>query len=135
MTDRVKKADRGIPVLQRSQNFTNADAVAGDVLMVADSLGYPASHVVIEASNGPLKVRFNVYQTIYPARPHDELWRSDLPNISSGVLLNTSSGVLTNTDRAFVNIEGGTTYTLSKVLAVSDIQLDTISGNFDIFVA
>lgn len=135
MTDIVKKANRGIPVLQRSQNFTNADAVEGDVLMVHDSLGYPASHVVIEASNGPLKVRFNVYQTLYPNRPYDALLRNDLPNISSGVLLNTSSGVLTNTDRAFVNIEAGTTYTMDRMLAVSDIQLDTISGNFDIFVA
>lgn len=135
MTDIVKKASRSLPPLQRSQNFTNADAVAGDVLMVEDSLGYPASHIVIEASNGPIKIRFNVYQTIYPQRPYDALLRDDLPNISSGVLLNTSSGVLTNTDRAFVNVEGGTTYTLDKMLAVKDIQLDTISGNFDIFVA
>ena len=135
MTDITKKANRGIPVLQRSQNFTNADASQGDILMVHDSLGYPASHVVIEASNGPIKVRFNVYQTLYPNRPLDALLRDDLPNISSGVLLNTSSGVLTNTDRAFINVEAGTTYTLSKVLAVSDIQLDVVSGNFDIFVA
>jgi hypothetical protein len=135
MTDRVKKANRGIPVLQRSQNFTNADASAGDVLMVADSLGYPASHVVIEAQNGAIKVRFNVYQTIYPQRPYDMLLRDDLPNISSGVLLNTASGVTTSTDRAYVNVEGGTTYTLDKMLAVSDIQLDVVSGNFDIFVA
>lgn len=135
MTDIYKKVDRGIPVLQRSQNFTNADAVQGDVLMVHDSLGYPASHVTIEASNGPVKIRFNVYQTIYPRRPLDQLLRDDLPNISSGVLLNTSSGNLTNNTGGVINVEAGTTYTLNRALAVSNIQLDTISGNFDIFVA
>jgi hypothetical protein len=135
MVDRVKKVDRGIPVLQRSQNFTNADANQGDVLMVHDSLGYPASHVIIEASNGPVKVRFNVYQTIYPRRPYDQLLRNDLPNISSGVLLNTSSGNLTNSSIGVVNVETGTTYTMNRLIAVSDIQLDTVSGNFDIFVA
>lgn len=136
MTDITKKVNRAIPVLQRAQNFTNADSnTAGDVLMVADSLGYPASHVVIEASNGPLKVRFNVYQTIYPRRPYDELLRDDLPNISSGVLTNTFSGLVSNNSAGVVNVEGGTTFILDKALAVSDIMLITVSGNYDILVS
>lgn len=138
MTDITKKVDRSIPVLQRTQNFTNADSnTPGDVLMVHDSLGYPASHVTIECSNGPMQVRFNVYQTIYPRRPYDQLLRDDLPNISSGILLNTSSGTnsLTDSSKALVTVEAGTTYTLSKELAVADIMIVTVSGNYDIFVS
>ncbi len=140
MADRTKRVDRNVPVLQRSQNFTNSDASQGDVLKVADSLGYPASHVTIETQGGPLKVVFNVHQTVFKRwSPHDQGFlygTAGFENLTSGIsyMTNTQSGVGVN-PAGSVNIEANTTYTLDKDLAISDIQLVTVSGLFDIFVS
>ncbi len=140
MSDVIKAVNRAVPVLQRSQNFTNADAAQGDVLKVADSLGYPASHVTIEATGGALKVCFNVWQTVfnnYGDQSRGYLYGTDhLPNVTSGhsFMINTQSGVGANPAGA-VTIEAGETYTIDRVLAVSDIQLVIVSGNFDVWVA
>lgn len=140
MADITKKVDRNVPVFQRSQNFTNADAGEGDILKVADSLGYPASHLTIETQGGSVKVLFNVWQTVF------RVWhRSDagfmygtqgFPNTTSGTsyMTNTTSGVGANPPGS-VTVEANTTYTMDKELAVSDIQLVSTSGLFDIFVS
>lgn len=140
MADIVKKVDRNVPVLARSQRFTNADASTGDVLMVADSLGYPASHITIEVTTGPIRVKFNVWQTVF------QKWRSTdqgfmygtegFVNTTSGhrYMTNTASGLGANPQGA-VDIEAGQTFSLDRELAVSDIQIVMASGQWDCFVS
>lgn len=140
MANVTKKVDRNVPVLARSQSFTNADAAQGDVLKVADSLGYPASHVTIETQGGSLKVVFNVWQTTYKKwSRHDQGFMYGTEgfwNLTSGVsyMTNTLSGVGANPPGA-VTVEANTTYSMDRELAVNDIQLVSVSGLFDIFVS
>lgn len=130
MSDITKWVSRGIPSAYRSQNFVNADAVQGDIILVKDSLGRPARNVIIECEKGPTRVRFNVYQKVYQYRPDvDGLMNtSHLYNVASGVSY-------IDTTMAFVDVEAGSIFTIDKTLAVSDIQLVTVSGDFDIFVS
>lgn len=130
MADITKKVDRGIFPTSRTQNFTEADAGAGDVLMVEQSLGHVARHVVIE-TDALLELRLNVYRKAYPRRAPfgDGLTDIDhLPNVAAGVDITDDTGAL-------ISIEGGTTYELDNDVPVRDIQLLAVSGNFDIFVS
>ena len=64
MADVVKLVNRGVPPLERTQTFDQADAGAGDVILVKDSLGKTAKNLVIEAV-GAMTIRLNVYQMVY----------------------------------------------------------------------
>ncbi len=140
MANVTKKVDRNVPVLQRSTNFTHEDAATGDVLKVADSLGYPASHLTIETQGGPLKILFNVWQQVFkrwsPSDAGFMYGTEGFPNLTSGVnyMTNTASGLGAN-PRGAVTVEANTTYTMDRDLAVSDIQIVMSSGQFDIFVS
>ena len=129
MADIIKMVDRGVPTLQRTQNFTNADASAGDILKVQESLGRTAKHVVIEAT-GAMTVRFNVVRTIYPNRTkeeYDSLWPEMYKNLALGRTVEDTTGAL-------VSIGAGESFELDNDLPVKDIKIVTAAGAFDIFV-
>lgn len=130
MADITKKVDRGIFPTSRTQNFTQADAGAGDVLMVESSLGHPARHVMIE-TDADLEFRLNVYYKVYPRHAPfgDGLTDIDhLPNVAAGVDITSDTGAL-------VSLGAGETFELDGDTPVKDIQLVTVSGNFDVFVS
>jgi len=129
MADIIKKVDRGVPTLQRTQNFTNTDASAGDILKVQESLGRTAKHVVIEAT-GAMTVRFNLVRTIYPNRTKEEydcLYPETYKNLALGQTVEDTTGAL-------VSIGAGESFELDNDLPVKDIKIVTAAGAFDIFV-
>lgn len=129
MADIVKKVHRLVPPNERSQSFTQADASAGDVIMVNESLGHPASRLLIEAEDD-MSVRLNVYQYIFPL--HDEfedlyVWGDPGRNLAAGTRVKDNEGVS-------IGIDAGETLELDKDIPVKDIELLTVSGNFTITV-
>jgi hypothetical protein len=131
MANVTKKVDQNIYVTQRTQNFTQANASAGDIIKVYDSLGKPGRIVTIEAV-GAMTVRFNVLRTIYPVRSPDALTLPNVtpeyPNLTAGVEIEDSTGAL-------ITIGAGETFTLDNDIPVYDIKIVSAAGNFDIFVA
>lgn len=129
MGDVVKKVDRIVLPTSRTQNFTQADASQGDILLVKDSLGHAASHVTVEAFS-LLQLRFNVYHKVFPKRKTS----TGLPGTYH--LDNLTSGMdIIDTTGALVTVEAGTTYELDNEFPINDIELVTVSGLFDIFVS
>tara|TARA_Y100000310_G_C20637956_1_gene792272 strand:- start:654 stop:1052 length:399 start_codon:yes stop_codon:yes gene_type:complete len=131
MADKVKKVDRGVPSAERTQSFTQADAGAGDILKIENSLGKPAKHIVIEntAGAGSMTVRFNVIRTIYPNRTkedYDCLYPEIYKNLALGQTVEDTTGAL-------VTIGAGETFELDNDLPVKDIKL-VAATSFDIFV-
>jgi hypothetical protein len=126
----TKKVDRNIPVSLRSQEFLDTDAVEGDVLMVQDSLGKYASQATIRAVGGSLKVRFNVYQTVYPRRQNDSLHAEYALNLASGQEYKVAGGSTGD----FI-VETNTTREVNRRFPIKDIELVTVSGNWDLFVS
>lgn len=130
MADIIKKIDRGIPVTQRTQNFTQVDANEGDVLMISSSLGHCASNLTIEA-DATLEVRLNVYHKVYPRRTGNDGTEGgfgDL-NISSGHRYKSEEG-------AIITVEAGSVYSMENELSITDLELVTASGvNFNIYVS
>lgn len=129
MADITKKVDRGIPSTKRYQLFTQADASTGDVILVEDSLGQPAQKVSIEAI-ADMTVRFNVYQTVYPKRIFNEGFVQTYPgldNISRGTLIQSDSN-------AVISISADETLVLSNELVISDIEIVSAAGDFNILV-
>ena len=129
MADIVKKADRGVPSEQRTQNFTQADANAGDILKIQESLGRVAKHVVIEAG-AAMTVRFNVIRTIYPDKTKQEYdcyYEGVYKNLALGQTIEDTTGAL-------VSIGANETFELDNDLPVKDIKIETAAGSFDIFV-
>ena len=129
MADIVKKADRGVPSEQRTQNFTQADANAGDILKIQESLGRVAKHVVIEAG-AAMTVRFNVIRTIYPDKTKQEYdcyYEGVYKNLALGQTIEDTTGAL-------VSIGANETFELDNDLPVKDIKIETAAGDFDIFV-
>jgi len=125
MADITKKVDRGVPPTERMVSFTDADAGAGDVLMVYESLGGPAASITIEAG-GAMTVRFNVYREVYPRRPgNDFMYSSGHDNISLGERIKDNAAHL-------VSVGAGETWSNDGEFPVKDIELDTVSGTFDI---
>jgi len=125
MADITKLVDRIIPPTMRSQLFTQVDAGTGDVLMVGNSLGHPASNVLIEAVQA-MVVRFNVYQTVFPRRTFNDLMYSDhLSNVTSGmqVKITTTADIVLST---------GETYELDGAFPVNDIEIVLASGVFNV---
>lgn len=130
MSEVTKKVNTALPVSQRSQVFTQADASAGDVILVRESLGKYAKVVQIQA-DAEMSVRFNVLQTIFPDR---DKGLGGYPNGDNTQDL--SAGVtIQDTTQTPVVIAASETFTLDKDLAVKDIELVTVSGSFEIFVA
>lgn len=132
MAEIIKRVSNALPSPYRSQNFTQEDAVAGDILDIKTSLGRPAKNCTIEIDDtgDGMSVRLNVKRTTYPRIPRREglMYVDHLPYLVSGE-------DYTDETVALVNIEAGSTYTWETGPAVSDIQIVTASGHFDIFVS
>lgn len=130
MSQITKLVNRAVPVQSRSQVFTDSDAVAGDILLVQDSLGKPAKTVQIQAG-AILTVRFNVLHTVFPPRD------TGLNGFPFGDLsVNTAAGVqIEDTSQSVVSLGAGETFSLDNDLSVQDIKIVTTSGTFEIFVA
>ena len=130
MSERTKRVDRNLPSPYRSVNFTNADAVEGDILLIKESLGRPALNCTIECGGFDMEVRFNVKRTIYPPVPIREgrVFGDHLPYLVSGE-------DYLDTTVASISIEAGTVYEWETGPAIQDIELVTVSGNFDIFLS
>ena len=129
MADIIKKVDRGISSDQRTQNFTNIDANAGDILKIQESLGRVARHIVIEAG-AAMTVRFNVIRIIYPDKTREEydcLYPGMYKNLALGQTVEDTTGAL-------VSIGAGETFELDNDLPVKDIKIESAAGAFDIFV-
>ena len=126
----TKKVNRGVPPPLRTQNFSNSDAVQGDVLMVKDSLGHEATHCSIRCEDADMRLRFNCYHTVYPRIPEREglVFGSFYPYLVSGQTYIDDS-------TAFLDVEAATTVTFDDEFAISDIYLMTVSGHFNIMVA
>ena len=125
MADITKPVNRIIPVTQRSQNFTHADASAGDVILVPASMGKPASRVLIETSAN-MQVRFNVYHKVYPQTDRrDQIGMDSCPHLASGIQIQGASGAIVSlaTDETFE----------TNTFPVEDIEIVMASGVFDIF--
>lgn len=55
------------------QQFTEADASAGDVILVDQSIGKTAGVVVIEPKGGDMTIVFNPYEVVFKKRnPHTD---------------------------------------------------------------
>lgn len=123
----TKRCDRGVDPLQRSQSFTQADAGAGDILMIADSLGKPAKHLTVDAT-AAVTLRINVLRTVYPAQPDAggaiQNPRLDLENPQE----------VEDTSGALFDLSAGETLILDNEMPVTDLKLVTVGGNFEIYV-
>lgn len=130
MAEKTKTLDRNLPSPYRSVNWTEADSDEGDILLVKDSLGRPARNCTIEVDDtgDGMSVRFNVKRKVYPRIPRREglMYVSHLPYLVSGQ-------DYTADDVAVVNIEAGSTYTWETGPAVSDVQIVTASGHWDMW--
>lgn len=125
MADVTKPVNRIIPPNQRTQIFTDADAGAGDVILVKESLGRPAKKVLIETTAN-LSLRFNVYHKVYPQRDGRDLMdTAHLPNLTLGGTVKDDTGAL-------ISLEADETFEMDGSYAVNDIELVTVSGNFAI---
>jgi len=131
MADIVKKVNPGVPANERSQRFTDADGGTGDVLMFQDSLGKPATKINIECGVSDMSFRFNVYQNMFPQR---ELLEDDFNQFNLGVV-NLTSGIRYKDDTgALIPLAAGETYELDNDMPVSDMELVTVSGVFEVIV-
>jgi len=126
MADIVKKISTEVPKVERSQSFDHNDAVEGDVLMFKDSLGKPATHLVVEAGDA-MAFRLNVYHTVFPVRKND-IFASLNPgqvNLTSGIQVMQSTSAL-------FQLSGLSTFTLDNDMPVNDMHLVTVSGIFNV---
>ena len=128
MSDITKLIDRGIPVTQRMQVFTDSDGGAGDVLLVEASLGKSASKITITATDA-LSVVFNTYRTVFPHRiPSNDLssWAPGFDNLASGVQVEGNNPTIAGA--------AGETFVMDNDIPVDDIKLITVAGVFEIIV-
>ena len=127
MADIVNRVNRGNPPMARSVLFTQADAGAGDVLMVRDSLGRAGVKLSIVAT-AALSIRTNVYFKVYPRRPNDTIVDgSALPNMALGLRAMDTSGPI-------IALDAGETFELDNDIVISDIELVSVAGAFEIFI-
>jgi len=127
MSKIYKKVDHNISTSLRSQHFSNADAVEGDVLMVQSSLGKLATVATLTTSGGSLKVRFNVYQTVYPHRPNDSLHAEYALNLASGQEYKLGE----NSVASFI-VEADATREFNHRFPIRDMELVTVSGSWTV---
>jgi len=132
VADIIKRVNFSKPSMQRTVNFSNADANQGDVLLVEDSLGFAASNATIRCTVAAMRIRFNIYITDYPRRitlpPGDFMYTDHLDNLASGVRY-------TDETVGFVDINAGEIYELEGDFPIENIELVTLSGNFDCFLS
>lgn len=131
MSDVTKTVDRGISANERTQNFTQVDAGAGDILLIKASLGRPARTLQVESVGG-MTFRMNTRRTIFPLRTLADGLADNYDNVPQQLAL---PQVINDTTGALVTLAAGETFNLDAELPVSDISIITVSGNFDIFVA
>lgn len=130
MTDIVKKVNPSIPTNERSQRFDHNDAGTGDVLMFKESLGKPATRIIVEATD-EMFIRMNVYHTSFPMRT---LLEDDFNQFNLGVL-NLTSGIRYKDDtNALILLDAGETFELNNDMPVDDMELVTTSGIFEVIV-
>jgi hypothetical protein len=128
MSDVTKPVDRGIPIQGRTQSFTQADAGAGDVLMIEDSLGRSAKVLTIESAGG-MQIRVNVYHMVAPPRMgNDLMYTEGMNNLALAQRVKNDS-------QALINIEADETFVLDDGLIIKDMELVTVSGVFEILVS
>jgi len=130
MSDVTKKVARLVPSNERSQVFDQSEVSAGDVILVKESLGKPASRVLIEAV-GAMTVRFNVYHVVYASRgpgdDHWSRWSGETRNLSQATTVKDNEGVTHP-------VAANSTFELQDDIPVSDIEVLTAAGDFTITV-
>lgn len=127
MTDVKKLVDRGVPANQRSQIFTDADAGAGDVILIKDSLGRHAQQLTITATD-PISIRLNVYRYVFPQREVGQgftQWWPGLDNVAQGVRVKDETNAL-------ITLTANETFELDSEMPITDVELVTVSGVFEI---
>lgn len=128
MSDITKPVDRRIPVAERTQSFTEADATTGDILMIEDSLGRPANVLTIESAGG-MAFRVNVYQMVAPPREgNDLMFTAGMPNLALAQRVKTDT-------QALIELEPDETFVLDDELVIRDMELVTVSGTFEIITS
>ena len=130
MSQITKKVDRGVTAAHRTQVFTQADASAGDILLIQTSLGKPARTISIQAV-GAMTVRFNVLRTIYPNRDSNA-WNSPYGPMTKNLALGEE---VEDTTQSVLTIDANTTFSLQNEIPVQDIKIVSAAGNWEIFVA
>ncbi len=126
MTDIVKKVNRGVPPQERTLTISGADVSTGDVFMVEESMGRAAKKVFVDAGDY-IAMRFNVYHMVYPQRDgRDLMTTAHLPNLALG-------GRIKDSTTALVELAPDETFELDGT-PVSDIEFQTVSGNFTIIL-
>ncbi len=130
MSNITKSVDRAIAPQERTQVFTQADASAGDILMVESSLGHCAKTLQITSAGG-MTIRFNVLRTIYPPSVME-----GLQNPGQLEHLNLALGVsIEDTSQTVQTIAASGTFNLDKTIPIRDIKIVSVTGNFSVFVA
>jgi hypothetical protein len=126
VADKKILVDRAIPPNERTVRFDQTSASAGDVLMVDESLGRPGADLLVD-TDAELTFRINVYHTLYTRRTNDFFMMTDhMDNVGSGVRMKSDSNAL---------IELEASETLSHQGPIKDIELVTVSGNWDMLIS
>lgn len=124
-----KRVDRAVAPTKRSQIFTSADASEGDIILIKDSLGHSAAHLLIEAYGGAMKVRFNVIRNVFPTRLMDGFFANgDWQNVALGQ-------EIIGAGTADYVISSGSTLDLDRELTIDDVHLVTVSGTFSMIAS
>lgn len=128
MSDITKPVDRGIPIQGRTQSFTEADAGAGDVLMLEASLGRTAKVLTVESAGG-MQIRVNVYHMVAPPRlGNDLMYTEGMNNLALAERVKNNS-------QALISIGEDETFVLDDGLTIRDMEIVTCSGTFEILVS
>jgi hypothetical protein len=133
----TKKVDRGIESGKRYQYWKSSENAddgtpieAGDVFMIEDSLGKPASYFYIEtATSTVLSIRLNSRVVTYPLRDARLNWPVPQPDLENPIERFDDS-------IAAVEIGANEVWEFQGVLPVADVEIVVFSaGSFEIFVA
>jgi len=127
MTDIIKQIDRGVAPSMRQVTFDQSDASSGDVILVTESLGGPASNISISATTS-LTVKFNVYRTLFKPRiGNDLMYSAGEPNLTTGTRYH-------NTQTTEIALSAGETFDNNGEFPVESIEIVSSSGNYEIFL-
>jgi len=133
----TKKADRGIESGKRYQYWKsseNADdgtpIAAGDVFMIENSLGKPASYFYIETTAGTdLVIRINSRVVTYPLMDARLNWPVPPRDLANPI-------ERFDTSMAAIEVGADEVWEFQGVLPVADVEIVTwTTGTFEIFVA
>ena len=78
-----------------------------------------------------MSFKFNVYHTMFPLR---ELLEDDFNQFNLGVVNLTSGIRFLDETVALIPLAGGSTFELDNDMPVSDMELVTVSGVFEVIV-